>query len=363
LAAVEAELAGGPQIDAASYESGAAMLAAGGEGGAALDVHELAEPGVHRADYEPEFERYGGAGQIDVSERLFCLSSRLVLAVLVRDLPREAFALEALAAVGAALGTPIRRERFARGSRDSWLQWSRRAIADGDGRPIDLVGLLANARALVERIERVDVADRILDTKNPPIRRWCEALAAAATRWPMPESILASHAHMLLNRLGLGPPQELLLHTALAELLCRRRTGYALPLPTSDPYPPAGREPSLEELAARIASRLSARAGERNDLHLLKAGGREAMLLRGSGSRDVRPVAGDALGAALEPAGAVPAQGWAVLSGPSNAPVSDPWAGGISRPRRASVRDPELAALALGLDGLDRVVHDVWTVP
>jgi hypothetical protein len=360
LSAVNAELADRPQIDAVGYGAGAAMLAAGGEGGDELEVHELLEAGVHRVRYEPELERYGGEELIELSEHLFTRSSQLAVAVLARGLPREAFALEALAVAGAVLGPPVRRERFARGARDFWLRWGLRATAAGDGPDVDVVDLLASARAWADRIETAGLAGRILETENAPVRRWGDELAAASSRWPEPEPVLASHTHMLLNRLGLGPPQEVFLHAVLSELLRRGRTGHPPPPPAAAPAPPAALDPDPGDLVAEVANQLARRAGDPNDLHVLRAGAREAVLVGADGRRDRRAVAGPALGTALESAGGGPVRAWVVLSGPSDAPADDPWTAGTLRPRRASVRDPELAALALGLDGMDRVVHDVW---
>jgi thiopeptide-type bacteriocin biosynthesis protein len=362
LSSVNAAQADRPQIDVQSYRAGAAMLAAGGEGGHELEVDELLAAGVHRARYEPELERYGGAELIDVSERLFGLSSRLALTVLQRGLPREAFALEALAAAGAALGAPARRERFARASRDSWLRWGTRATAAGDGPPVDVVDLLASARGLVDRIEAAGLTDRILETENEPIRLWRDELAKAVSRWPEPDSVLASHTHMLLNRLGLGPQQEVLLHTALSESLRRRRTGRGSPPAPTGAAPPAAREPGFDDLTKLAAGQLAARPDDRNHLHVLRAGSGEALLVLAHESRDVNVVAGAALGRAVEPVDGAAVRAWAVLSGPSDAPAHDPWTEGALRPRRVQVHDPELAALALGLDGMDRVVHEVWAL-
>lgn len=358
LSSVNAGLADRPQIDAASYRAGAVTLAAAGEGGDELEVHDLLPAGVHDAHYEPELERYGGAALIEISEHLFGSSSRLALTVLERGLAREAFALEAVAAAGAALGDRVRRERFARGTRDFWLEWGRRATRDGP--QVDLIGLLATARALVDRIEQAKLADRIVETENAPIRRWHEELEEAVSHWPQPELVLASHTHMLLNRLGLGPSQEVLVHAALSELLGRRRTGQSAPLPTARRSPPAVRDPRPNDLVEQVTNQVALRCDDPNDLHVLPAGARAAVLVGPDRPRGLRSVAGDALEAALESSGGGPAQALAVLSGPRDAPLRDPWTAGMLRTHSRPVRDPELAALALGLDGMDRVVHQVW---
>ncbi|MFD0776401.1 lantibiotic dehydratase C-terminal domain-containing protein, partial [Streptomonospora algeriensis] len=69
-----------------------------GETGGNRYVEEMRAPGVHPADYEPEVDRYGGAGLMPRAERLFQLSSELVRGLLPQSHSPARRALVALRA-------------------------------------------------------------------------------------------------------------------------------------------------------------------------------------------------------------------------------------------------------------------------
>ncbi|MFE3743260.1 thiopeptide-type bacteriocin biosynthesis protein [Streptomyces sp. NPDC059134] len=204
--AVAGRLAAGEEpLEGAAYQEGAARLAAAGETGVNTTVHALLPPGVHRAGYDPEFERYGGQDLMPAAESLFHLSSGLVLrlAPLITDDARRArLALRGTLSAAVALGGPAERAHyFARGLA-AWRAWAADAGHPGE---------------LLDRITRVgqDPAKAgVTPDAHGPFTQWYEALSAHAAdlrhRAPVhPGMVLFSHAHMLHNRLGLSMLEEL----------------------------------------------------------------------------------------------------------------------------------------------------------
>jgi thiopeptide-type bacteriocin biosynthesis protein len=194
-------------VDEKAYYAEAAAHAAT-ERGANSVVQQLLPPGVHRAVYEPEDERYGGSALMPRTERLFQLSSELVLRVLPAD--GDLRALSALAvrgtmAAATALGDPA--EYYAR-SLDAWRQWGE--ASGWNPAQIDRlfeVGELPGARPD--------------PYAHGPFAAWHTALgdlAAEITRTPAqpPQQILFSHVHMLHNRLGRNLFEELRTYAWLA---------------------------------------------------------------------------------------------------------------------------------------------------
>ncbi|MCK8434310.1 hypothetical protein G3I77_15145 [Streptomyces sp. D2-8] len=188
-----------------AYRQGASRLAAAGETGVNTSVHALLPPGVHRADYDPEHERYGGPALMPAAESLFHLSSELVLrlAPLVTSEARRArLALRGTLSAAVALGGPDERAHYFARGREAWRAWA----ADA-GHPAELL----------DRITRVDqdpAAAGVSPDAHGPFTGWYEALAAHAgeirRHSPVhPGMILFSHAHMLHNRLGLSLLEEL----------------------------------------------------------------------------------------------------------------------------------------------------------
>ncbi|MEV7594022.1 thiopeptide-type bacteriocin biosynthesis protein [Streptomyces sp. NPDC089922] len=205
----------------AAFAREAQRLARAGEAGSALPPGTPPlPPGVHRAPYRPERERYGGEALMARSEALFTLSSDLVLAFLSsRPRGRRAralFALSAAAGAAAALGDDTEAEAFRAHGLASWRTW-----LTGYGHPAaDVDRWTAAAR----RDPADDGPTRALlaaaAAGSGPLAPWHGELTAAADAWRrtpgvQPGRLLFSHLHMLHNRLGLGIADELLTYARL----------------------------------------------------------------------------------------------------------------------------------------------------
>jgi thiopeptide-type bacteriocin biosynthesis protein len=196
---------GEPPVDAAAYRAGAARLAAA-ERGADRAVSALREPGVHRAEYAPETDRYGGPGPLRTSEELFGTSSRVVLAGLRS--PRATARRHAVAVHGTRVAAAALGEDPAVFHAIGLAAWREQAAAHG------------------HPAEHVAVATRV-DAPPPPLvgpgpfAAWGAGLARLADEVRAgspahPGAVLASHVHMLHNRLGLGLLEELRTYAQLA---------------------------------------------------------------------------------------------------------------------------------------------------
>lgn len=196
------------------YLDGAARLAAAGETGPNTRVRTLLPPGVHRATYEAEHERYGGAAHMPAAEELFRLSSELVLRLapaVTTDARRAQLALRGTLSAAVALGAPDERAFYYAHGLGAWWSWAKDA-----GHP----------DALLDRITHVDqdpAAVRVAPEAHGPFAAWHGALATHAadirrTSPVHPGMILFSHAHMLHNRLGLSLLEELRTYAWLAHV-------------------------------------------------------------------------------------------------------------------------------------------------
>ncbi|GGM60971.1 hypothetical protein GCM10012275_35030 [Longimycelium tulufanense] len=228
LAAVNQLAAGETTLDAATYEAYAAGMGQAGEEGTTIEPGRLRAPGLYRAVYVPEFNRYGGEALIPLSERLFVTSSRLVLAFLQREPTSHAqtgFALRSLATALDVIGDPAARIACCRAAANSWLSWLHRA-----GRSQAELDALVNTAG--ERAARlVATAPHLAEPiTTGPVAAWGRELAEAWPYWqsvsehdtraqPRSERILFSHLHMFCNRLGMSVAEEFFLHIVLAELL------------------------------------------------------------------------------------------------------------------------------------------------
>ena len=206
LAAAGSLRPGEPPVDEAAYYAEAAAHAAT-ERGADAVVRKLLPPGVHTAVYEPEDERYGGSHLMPHTERLFQLSSELVLRLLPGDgdaRTLSALALRGTMAAAAALDDPA--EYYAR-SLDAWRAWGG---AGGWG------------AAPIDRLFQVgELTGRRPDPyAHGPFAGWHAALAELAGEIARsgrpPQQILFSHVHMLHNRLGRSIFEELRTYAWLA---------------------------------------------------------------------------------------------------------------------------------------------------
>lgn len=192
-------------VTQAGYRAGAERFAAG-ERGTDRVVKDLLPPGVHRARYEPEYDRYGGPRLMARAERLFQLSSELVIALLPHLSgagTRAAAALRATLSAAAALGDATEQAAFyARGL----AMW--RGMAAGYGLPDERIELLCGQAGAAGAGSDVDPGN------HGPFGPWHLAIMSLARELRRdgrdhPGRIVSSHVHMFHNRLGLGLLEEL----------------------------------------------------------------------------------------------------------------------------------------------------------
>ncbi|MFJ5230365.1 lantibiotic dehydratase C-terminal domain-containing protein [Kitasatospora sp. NPDC088391] len=238
------------------YADAVGGLARTGEGVGPLDPGALRPPGVVRARYEPETERYGGPDRLALSERLFHLSSRVALgACLTPRSPQQVFGQNLAATAVAASALPETEVRsFLESVRDGWSSWAD-AYAKGAGParpPGPAAGSTGGASGTgnagskgstgsTDGDDRLDaLADRLrsaapellrlIREPGEPWSGWADPLRSAVPVWstapggrPRAHGILGSHLHMTANRLGGSAGQEgrtaaLLLRLVGAEL-------------------------------------------------------------------------------------------------------------------------------------------------
>lgn len=167
-------------------------LAEAGEGGVPLEERDLLPPGVYESPYVPEYERYGGASLIAVSEALFGTSSELCLAFLrtrPTDRARTALALRATAVAASVLDAP----RFAAFGATSWNDWAGRA------------GYPAAALSALEA-ECVLAADRLTADGHDLLARAAAPGPCAAGRPPCPRRPCTGSARSRCTRRGSCSP-------------------------------------------------------------------------------------------------------------------------------------------------------------
>ncbi|MCE7080565.1 thiopeptide-type bacteriocin biosynthesis protein [Streptomyces sp. ST2-7A] len=208
-------------IGADAHRAVAARLALGeGIPGSDPGVREMLPPGVHRAVYEPELERYGGARLMPASEHLFRLSSELIAAFLRRAPStgaRAGLALRAVLVAGHALEDPEDEAAFHHFGLAAW----RSRVIDA-GHPPDRVDRLCGAAVTAER-ERPRPAPAGDPGDRSPLTPWYRALvslvrAARELSPGHPGQLVSSHVHMLHNRLGLGMAEELQTYARSAQM-------------------------------------------------------------------------------------------------------------------------------------------------
>ncbi|WP_371625663.1 thiopeptide-type bacteriocin biosynthesis protein [Streptomyces sp. NBC_01116] len=228
-------------MDPADYARTAASMTTAGDRPSHQEVTGMLEPGVHRFAYHPEYERYGGRELMPESERLFELSSRLVLAFLRREPSTGARALLALRATvcaARALGDdPAEEAAFYDHGLRAWRTW-----AAGYGyaeRQLD--ELYRAARPTDELRAKATGGDT-----GGPLVPWQEALTGLSDRirreTPLhPAQVTISHVHMLHNRLGLRTVEEYQTYARLARL-------FPVP-PAPDGVPPSDSSGSAQSSA------------------------------------------------------------------------------------------------------------------
>ncbi|RFC71779.1 thiopeptide-type bacteriocin biosynthesis protein [Streptomyces sp. AcE210] len=197
-----------------AYLEGAGALASAGEQGDDRHVRAMLTPGLHRADYDPEFDRYGGPALMPATEDLFRLSSELVLRLAPKapaQAQRSLLALRGTMAAAAALGDTVERGYFYAHGLGAWRAWAGEA-----GYPDELLDSLTT-------ITRDAGAKPVNPLAHGPFAHWHDRLAALTgdirEKSPThPGMILFSHAHMLHNRLGLSLLEELRNYAWLAHV-------------------------------------------------------------------------------------------------------------------------------------------------
>ncbi len=214
-------------VDPAQFGLQAAALATAGEQGNVLPVEAMRAAGVYRAPYEPEWDRYGGVGLMSLSEQLFELSSLAVLDIL-RESPglwaRANWAASSVAAALLALSGPeIRRAFCARGA-EFW-----RGYCEDLQFPAKVIDqVTTSAQRNGDRLAKQSLV-LFRQAERGPLKAWTHAIRRAVPAWreslPLPEgratalSVLSSHVHMVHNRLGLVPHEEMFSYISLARLL------------------------------------------------------------------------------------------------------------------------------------------------
>lgn len=200
-------------LDESAYRDNATRFART-ETGADSTVADFHAPGVYRSVYEPEYERYGGAALMPRTERLFQLSSELVLGLvphLEKPGARTLMALRGTVSAAAALGDRDEQAAYYTNSVTAWRAWA----AD--------FGLTADA---IERLCAIDPATTgsVDADRHGPFAGWHAALVelvAELPPTPARASVVFSHTHMLHNRLGRSLFDELRTYAWLAAVFPR----------------------------------------------------------------------------------------------------------------------------------------------
>ncbi|MEV8512073.1 thiopeptide-type bacteriocin biosynthesis protein [Dactylosporangium sp. NPDC051484] len=192
-------------VDEATYRALATAQAAS-EYGADRVVQPMLPPGVHRAEYHPEYGRYGGVPLMPFTEHLFQLSSEAVLRVLphaatIRD--RTALGLRGTMAAAAALGDRDARAEFYARSMAAWRSFA----AGWDSGELDRLCRVEGATGPAPDPDR-----------HGPFTAWHVGLTELAARLAEPGPIVFSHVHMLHNRLGRSLHEELRTYAWLAHV-------------------------------------------------------------------------------------------------------------------------------------------------
>jgi hypothetical protein len=208
-------------LDQERYLEAIGGVAAAGEGDGALETGMLREPGVYRALYQPEFERYGGAELLPLSEDLFRISSVVtVRACGLRTDGGRTFGdgVESMAAAMSAWpGDPV---ELLTAVRDSWTAFLEQAFPQ----VADTVQPVAAAKAELLR----GAAGAVRGLVGGATNRWTPWTAplADATRLWLTElgeqrarGVFVSHLHMTQNRLGVSAGREAHISATLLNLL------------------------------------------------------------------------------------------------------------------------------------------------
>ncbi|TFE24692.1 hypothetical protein E0F15_21075 [Frankia sp. B2] len=208
-------------LDAESHRTAARRLAA--TGGEAEDTAGgPLPPGVHRAVFVPETERYGGAALMPGAERLFQVSSELVrthLPSLPGTRERSAVALRATVSAGAALGGRGEQADYYHQALHAW----RGMVAAGFGYSEQQLDRLTGADRPALSTAGASRRGSIDPERHGAFALWHRLLTeladtVRATGTTHPGRIVLSHVHMFHNRLGLSLVDELQTYARLVRL-------------------------------------------------------------------------------------------------------------------------------------------------
>lgn len=182
--------------------------------------------------YEPEMDRYGGPAGVRVAEDFFCRSSEVAIAALRRLSPGDRPARLGIALVanvvlaGVFAETPAAAAKLMRTHRDYWMRalmvnnvehWAE--LEDRYSRQASM--LEHQVYAVWELVQRgyglPDPLDRYLDAAlklREDLRRVASEGRVVAGGVPIPwvdipVRLVPSYAHMMSNRLGVSPAEEI----------------------------------------------------------------------------------------------------------------------------------------------------------
>jgi thiopeptide-type bacteriocin biosynthesis protein len=205
LALAGALATGEEPLAEADYRTDAGRHAAG-ERGTDRIVGSLRAPGVYRDIYEPEFDRYGGPALMARTEWLFQCSSELVLALLPHlrtTRQRALLAIRATMSAAVALGGGAEQAYFYQRGMAAWRAW-----AIGFGYSAEQIDRLCAAIGADTGAGRLDPGEHgAFEQWHAELARLAEVIRATTSVHP--GRIVASHVHMLHNRLGINPLDEL----------------------------------------------------------------------------------------------------------------------------------------------------------
>lgn len=188
---------------------------------------------VVEQDYEPEYERYGGAVAIRAAEELFQVSSEIAMAAVggaPSDQARVGIGLELL--LGLCDSIFDRPGDGARWLREYAVMW-RYLDSTVAGRAEQIRG--AAEAAFVADRERLVQRRLVAGTEQAPsvCQHWSAAVARAYT-WLRqqddlttdPDAVMVSQLHMLSNRMGLSAADEVYLVSVAAHVLTAPGTAW-----------------------------------------------------------------------------------------------------------------------------------------
>ncbi|HZU66443.1 MAG TPA: thiopeptide-type bacteriocin biosynthesis protein [Ktedonobacteraceae bacterium] len=185
----------------------------------------MAEPGYVLAEYEPEYEKYGGKAGVAIAERLFQASSEVALQALLLEsgakLDRILLSLLLMRLMAETVYTePEARARFWNQYLWYWSGQDRSGAAEL--RASFKQGAASRCAFLSRQLAEIaahPLASRLIDSYREAFLATLEALAGAGDQVAEPASGLCfDYMHMNNNRLGILPLEESYLAALLLEI-------------------------------------------------------------------------------------------------------------------------------------------------